>query len=897
MPEGRIHKIDEEKAQMVTDEGYMFIITADAEKYEGRGVIDKIPEPEVIEGNIKIALDKNTWTKEDVEVTISKQNIEGNFVLQYSFDGEKWEDYTEPLKVGENKTIYACIRNAIYERSNHASTKINIIDKLDPVKFEPSITTTTNSITIDASNAQDHEKTEQYEKSDIKEIWYSINDGESWQINNEEKTKKSYTYENLTQTTNYEIKVKVIDNADNETITDMKEVTTETVLASDGNIKFSLSPDSWTKTNVVVSASTTTGYIVQVSETETFPDTAKEVKSVTISENKTVYARLVDSTNQTNGIASTKVTIIDKNPPTMGDIQKSGITWSGSTGTVKLTASAQDNESKIKSYQFSTSDNLDENSGGWTDINETNSTTQTHDVTKSGTYYFYVKDQAKNVSKKSVAVTIADTTDPTISISAETTNPETNKKTIDNISNGAIITGTSKDTESGIVGYAWMETSDKPTQWTPVNQTNGQISQKKEISGKGANKTYYFWTKDATGRTNVASVKITNLVDKANITAFTGATILRGNTTTLGLTYTGTPKTTSYSSSNPNVASINNSRLVTASTVNTDTVTIKVTMTNYDNTVATKSCSVTVNKGVASCNNKDYPSVQTAINSTNQGTVILNMSTKENFTIDSGKNITLNLNKNTLTGNGTNKGQILITGGGILDGAFNNNGTGSMNANSTMKASNGSTTLTNYGTWNSYSVSNINSNNVACINYGTFTIHEGSTVSATGTAILNAGGLTTVSKATVKSTNGYAILNRNTAEVLAVQSVITPKVSNMSSKDIRLLSCDGLLGKENSFNNSDSGYVILLKLYSGEGIQVIIHYPTNIDPNSIDARFGDIDQCPAEKQVIKKPHHWNQDDQLAYCYVEYTEFKNGGNDYWCHVYINNTYYTGFGCNF
>ena len=67
----------------------------------------------------------------------------------------------------------------------------------------------------------------------------------------------------------------------------------------------------------------------------------------------------------------------------------------------------------LVAYQFSTSSSLTASSTGWTTITNTKSEiTKTYSASSNGTYYFYVKDAAGNINKKSVVISKIDKTPP-----------------------------------------------------------------------------------------------------------------------------------------------------------------------------------------------------------------------------------------------------------------------------------------------------------------------------------------------------------------------------------------------------------------------------------------------------------------------------------------------------
>lgn len=259
---GKITKIDEEKAEAITKEGYVIIITAKDTKYDRTEKVENVPE--LKEGNIVISIEPQNWTKENVRVSI-QNNVDGNYIIKYSLDKQNWITYTQPIEISKNINVFACLENVVGQKSNYTNMKITIIDKLEPENFNPNITSGSKTITINASNVKDAEATEEYGKSGIKEIWYSKDNGNTWQTN-EDKTLKSYTYDNLIQNTTYFVKVKVIDNAENETITNSQEIRTSTVTVANGNI--SISTPIWNsithKASVTITKESNVSSILQI---------------------------------------------------------------------------------------------------------------------------------------------------------------------------------------------------------------------------------------------------------------------------------------------------------------------------------------------------------------------------------------------------------------------------------------------------------------------------------------------------------------------------------------------------------------------------------------------------------------------------------------------------------
>lgn len=441
VPEGNIKKLNETEAKMTTEEGYVFIITADGIEY-----IDKkenIPNPDLKEGTITFSLNPEGWTNGNIKVSINK-DTEENLTLKYSLDKLTWRTYEKEIEIEENKTVYACLENMLGEQGSHANIKVTKIDKLPPKEFTPSIKTSTNSIEIDASKAEDKEETKSYGKSGIKEIWYSKDNGITWQIN-EEKTSLAYKYEELTQNTEYNIKVKVIDVAGNETITQTQKVTTKTVDIATGNI--TINAPTWNASTHKASVTITKGSSVasglsiqyQVNSVAGTWTTGTSVTNLNL--NDTVYARLWDGTN---GGSYTSLKITEKTAPTGVALSAGNV----SNKKITLTATGTDAQSGIASYKFYVNNSL-----------VSTQTSATYQWTSTfGDYngYVIITDKAGNQTKSS---TIS-FSDYTISTKAEL------EKFRDSVNAGNSYYGKTVTQVANI--------DLQSTNWTPINYFNGK---------------------------------------------------------------------------------------------------------------------------------------------------------------------------------------------------------------------------------------------------------------------------------------------------------------------------------------------------------------------------------------------------------------------------------------
>ena len=340
-----------------------------------------IPDGEFTDGNVT------------VKIEAEQEYIDDNYDIYYKTSKKNnWTKYTSEFELSMNQTVFAKLQKSD-KVAALASTTITNIDKLPPNDFEAQITTTTKSVKI-VANTTDQVATSEYGCSGLSGYRFSKDDGSTWTAWQENGT---YTFNNLNQNTNFDLKIEAKDKAGN-IITVSSKATTQTVAAliKDGNVTFSSNPSGWTNQDVTVTASTTvSGFTIQMSTDKTdWSDTTTKTRST----NGAVYARLTDGIN-VGDYAICNVTNIDKTAPTI-----SSYTSNSPSTTVTITGTAQDTGSGISAYMFSQDGSLDESSSGWQSITATTSSvTKTQDVTTEGTWYFYVKDQVGNYSKSSLS--------------------------------------------------------------------------------------------------------------------------------------------------------------------------------------------------------------------------------------------------------------------------------------------------------------------------------------------------------------------------------------------------------------------------------------------------------------------------------------------------------------
>ena len=373
----------EPRIVIITKEGWKYTVTVD-------GIIEgEILPIDLEKANIKIQVIPSSWTNKDVEVKIEIQNEEyKENKIQYSYDLKTWRDYkdTGKIKITENKAIYARLANGLSTSDKYATGNITNIDTLEPNTFTPTATSTTKSIIVTV-NATDADATETSGSSGIAGYRFKLDSG-SW---TEYQTSGTYTWDNLTQTTNHTITVEVKDNAGNikqETVTKG----TETIETAG---KASYTPTGWTNGDVTVTLPQKDGFITRYTTNGTMPTTSSTAysNSFTVSSNCTITYIYTDGVN-IGGAGTLNIENIDKDNPNqfVPKIESTTIT------SLKVTGNTTDDGSGIKKYYYSK-----DNGTNWV-TNDTNSYTF-ENLTSGQTYKIKMK-AVDNVENETITETI-----------------------------------------------------------------------------------------------------------------------------------------------------------------------------------------------------------------------------------------------------------------------------------------------------------------------------------------------------------------------------------------------------------------------------------------------------------------------------------------------------------
>ena len=270
-------------------------------------------------------------------------------------------------------------------------------------------------------------------------------------------------------------------------------------LNSEMTVNYTSNRTDYVNTNETINITATSTYYDIVSysfDNETYTSVPSASKEVTVTKTyeeeteETIYFKDTD-----DNIKSEKITTIklDKTAPKI--TASASDIWASSN---KLSITLKDEKSGLSGYQVTETETEPTE---WTSVSG-NDTTIEKEIISNNTYYIYGKDVTGNISHEKIKVTHVDNTPPTIISLTEQ----------DSYGATSTITAVAKDTESGITGYAFTESSTEPTSWTSVDNV---ISESTYTYTATKNGTIYFWLKDGAGHTTNKAITVT----KVDVTA------------------------------------------------------------------------------------------------------------------------------------------------------------------------------------------------------------------------------------------------------------------------------------------------------------------------------------------------------------------------------------------
>ncbi len=510
------------------------------------GPIEGIPVAEAPEGSVRFSVEPESWTKGPVRVTIIADS--GNYDIEYSLNGGTYNRYSSTIEISDNNTkISARLVNQGTAGEVEQYTVDNI-DKLPPKSFSPNVTEETTTTIEVTANAIDDDETSVSGKSGIKEYYFSKDNGYSYEG---PVTEGSYTFTGLTPSSSYQIKVKAVDYAENETESSTYWANTTSLPNPSSCISFSKNPSSWTKGQVQVTINNTADsyFILQyrTSENSNWSTYIKGYPVTVTNNNTTVYARLKDpNSDYATSEVSTTVTTIDRLAPWEFSPDFSNITENSikvTASTSDKSATSTDGQSGIKQYRFGMSSNGGKTYSNWV---TTYSNYYTFGNLSPGTTYTFKVEVTDNAGNLTTSYESSATTKVSIPDGEDYITFDYSPRDWTNGDVTITITSTagSKYTiQYSLDGYSWYTYSSYSK---PVRSSNGPVYARLSYNGN--------YGEEATG--NVTKIDKTNPSGWTSYNTYGDYAIITVGTSDTG----GSGVSTSYNTTTSNITKQSNTQ-------------------------------------------------------------------------------------------------------------------------------------------------------------------------------------------------------------------------------------------------------------------------------------------------------------------------------------------------
>ncbi len=317
----------------------------------------------------------------------------------YSFTG---------LKENTEYTIYSYVEDVNGVTSNVYKTRVVTNEYRIPSVGEVTYSVTLNSITVNV-NATGGD-------GNITKYMYSRNDGESW----EESTSNTHTFTGLNDTTEYKIKIKVVDSNGRESTEYYKAISTETYI-----LPVVASVDTTTTYNsITLTPSGTDGtgtidhYLYSINNGEY--QESNVFNNLNEQTEYTIRVKAVDSNGrETNPPYELQVTTDAYQVPTI-----TNVSTSSTTNSITINVTASNGDGTITKYMYSR-----DNGSNW--YESTSNSYTFSSLTSNTTFYVQVKVVDNNNRESAVSNTTVTTQyiNPTVN-SVSTSNVTSNSVTL-----------------------------------------------------------------------------------------------------------------------------------------------------------------------------------------------------------------------------------------------------------------------------------------------------------------------------------------------------------------------------------------------------------------------------------------------------------------------------------
>ena len=309
------------------------------------------------------------------------------------------------LKENTEYTIYSYVEDVNGVKSNVYETKVITNEYKLPSVGEVTYSVTLDSITVNV-NASSGD-------GNITKYMYSKDNGASW----EESTSNTHAFTNLTDTTEYKIKIKVVDNNNRESTEYYKAISTETyILPVVANVEYATTYNSITLTPSGTDGTNAIDHY-EYSINDGAYQTSNVFSNLTEQTEYTINIKAIDSEGRESNPYELKVTTNTYKVPLISNVRTSS-----TTNSITINVTASNGDGTITKYMYSR-----DNGSNWY---ESTSASYTFDnLTSNTTFYVQVKVIDNNNRESAVNNT---------TIKTQYINPTVNSVSASNVTENSI---------------------------------------------------------------------------------------------------------------------------------------------------------------------------------------------------------------------------------------------------------------------------------------------------------------------------------------------------------------------------------------------------------------------------------------------------------------------------
>ena len=356
------------------------------------------------------------------------------------------------LKENTEYTVYSYVVDANDIKSNVYETNITTSEydlaTIDSV--EHSVTLNSITLTVNATPGD----------GTITKYMYSKDNGNSW----EESNSNTHTFDNLTDTTEYKIKIKVVDSNNRESTEYYEAISTETyILPVVANVEYTTTYNSITLTPTGTDGTNIIDHYEYSIDNGAY-QTSNVFNNLTEQTEYTINVKAIDSDGRESNPYTIQVTTDTYIVP-----QITNVSTSSTTNSITINVSASNGDGTITKYMYSR-----DNGSNWS---ESTSNSYTFDNLTSNTT-FYVQVKAVDNNGRESAVSNA-------TVTTQYINPVVNSVSASNITSSSVTLTVSATAGSNSIATYYYSKDNGSSYETSTSNTY-------TFSGLSGNTTYNF---------------------------------------------------------------------------------------------------------------------------------------------------------------------------------------------------------------------------------------------------------------------------------------------------------------------------------------------------------------------------------------------------------------------